>query len=135
MSVAGRASLRQAPSRSAALSFGPEKWYSFPHMTGEPGAFPKVSRESPALIFVNSNAGGGRASSCLPGVQKLVATLSFPAEFVFTQSSEQLERCARTAIDAGRQVLLALGGDGTFQGLANAAFGSDVILGVLPAGG
>jgi diacylglycerol kinase (ATP) len=32
-------------------------------------------------------------------------------------------------------LLLACGGDGTFQGLANAAFGFDVVLGVLPAGG
>jgi YegS/Rv2252/BmrU family lipid kinase len=28
-----------------------------------------------------------------------------------------------------------MGGDGTFQALANAAFGADVVLGVLPAGG
>ena len=34
-----------------------------------------------------------------------------------------------------RRLLLAMGGDGTFQGLANAAFGSDILLGILPAGG
>jgi diacylglycerol kinase (ATP) len=32
-------------------------------------------------------------------------------------------------------LLLAMGGDGTFQALVNAAFGADVLLGVLPSGG
>lgn len=104
-------------------------------MTGEFSAFPNVSRESPALIFVNPAAGGGRTASCLSRIKSLLASMSFPAEFVLTESSEQLEQSARTAIATGRHLLFALGGDGTFQGLANAAFGSDVILGVLPAGG
>lgn len=58
-----------------------------------------------------------------------------PAEFVVTESAEDLEGRARTAIDKGRGLLLAMGGDGTFQGLANAAYGSKVVLGLLPTGG
>ena len=104
-------------------------------MTDEGSYLPGVSRESPAVVFVNAAAGGGRTGACLPRIQKLFTRHSFPAEFVVTETREQLEERARTAIASGRRLLLAMGGDGTFQGLANAAFGSDVILGVLPAGG
>jgi len=106
-----------------------------------------VSRESPAIVFVNPAAGGGRACAHLPQVRKVFARHGFHAEVVFTSCAQQLESRAAEAIAAGRRVLLAMGGDGTFQGLANAAakvaqntplnavFGSDVLLGVLPVGG
>jgi diacylglycerol kinase (ATP) len=58
-----------------------------------------------------------------------------PAEFVVTESLEDLEARARVATDRGQRLLFAMGGDGTFQGLANAAYGSDVLLGLLPTGG
>ena len=47
----------------------------------------------------------------------------------------ELESQTRQAIAAGVRSLFAVGGDGTFQGLVNAAFGADVLLGILPAGG
>jgi diacylglycerol kinase (ATP) len=68
-------------------------------------------------------------------IRNAFAARQFPAEFVFTESVQDLELLASQAIAAGRRVLLALGGDGTFQGLANAAFGRDVLVGILPAGG
>jgi diacylglycerol kinase (ATP) len=52
-----------------------------------------------------------------------------------TNSARELESAARKAILQEQRLLLAMGGDGTFQALANAAFGADVVLGVLPAGG
>src|SRR6266851_550893 len=42
---------------------------------------------------------------------------------------------AHDAISQRCRVLMAMGGDGTFQTLANAAFGADVLLSVLPVGG
>src|SRR5260370_4099583 len=51
-----------------------------------------------------------------------------------TNSGEEVESSARKAISEGRRALFAMGGDGTFQALANAAFGAEVVLGVLPAG-
>jgi diacylglycerol kinase (ATP) len=104
-------------------------------MAGKVNALPRVYREAPAVIFVNPAAGGGRAAASRSKIEKLLAARSFLAEFQATGSSEELELQAREAIASGRRLLLAVGGDGTFQGLANAAFGSDVVLGVLPAGG
>jgi diacylglycerol kinase (ATP) len=46
-----------------------------------------------------------------------------------------MESRVHVAISAGRHVLVAMGGDGTLHALVNAAYGHDVVLGVLPAGG
>jgi diacylglycerol kinase (ATP) len=94
-----------------------------------------VSRATPALVFVNPSAGGGRAQTYLPRIRKLFSARQFHAEFIFTLSAGELESQTRTAIDAGRRVLLAMGGDGTLQGLVNAAHGSNALLGILPIGG
>jgi diacylglycerol kinase (ATP) len=104
-------------------------------MAGKVTEFPSVSGESPAVVFVNPTSGGGRAVAYLTRIRELLAARSFPAEYTVTGTSEELEVRAREAITRGRKLFLACGGDGTFQGLANAAFGFDVVIGVLPAGG
>ena len=98
-------------------------------------AFPGLLCESPATVFVNSAAGGGRALVYLSRIQKLFESFSISAQFIATNSVAELEASAQNAILRGRRILFAMGGDGTFQALANAAFGSDVLLGVLPSGG
>jgi YegS/Rv2252/BmrU family lipid kinase len=92
-------------------------------------------RESHVLVFVNSSAGGGRARAYLPPIRGLFESLDIQAQFVITRSAEELESSARDSISQGQRVLFALGGDGTFQALANAAFESNALLGVLPVGG
>jgi len=94
-----------------------------------------ILRESAVIVFVNSIAGGGRARSYLAQIQKLFESAQVHAQFVMTNSAAELESFARNAISQGRRALFAMGGDGTFQSLANAAFGADVLLGVLPVGG
>jgi diacylglycerol kinase (ATP) len=89
----------------------------------------------PAVVYVNPNAGSGRALRGLPRIRKVFAEASVPAEFISVGSAKDLESKARAAIQCGKQLLFALGGDGTFQALVNATYGSDVVLGVLPAGG
>jgi diacylglycerol kinase (ATP) len=94
-----------------------------------------LSRESPAVVFVNPHAGGGLRRSRLARVKALLSARAFPVEYVFTESRKEMESRVRTAIAAGHTVLLAMGGDGTLHALVNAAYGSEVVLGVLPAGG
>jgi len=86
-------------------------------------------------VLVNPVAGGGRTGTYLLRVRRAFETRKIPAEFSITESLEDLEARARVAIAEGRRLLFAMGGDGTFQGLANAAFGSDALLGLLPTGG
>jgi diacylglycerol kinase (ATP) len=92
-------------------------------------------RASPVIVFVNSSAGGGRTGTYLLPIRRLFESLGIQARFVTTNSPEELESSARGAILQGHRVFLAMGGDGTFQALANATFGTDTLLGVLPVGG
>src|SRR5260370_1978022 len=94
-----------------------------------------ILSESAVVVFVNSIAGGGRARSYLAQFQKLFESAQVHAKFVMTNSAAELESFARNAISQGRRALFAMGGDGTFQALADAAFGADVLLVVLPAPG
>ena len=94
-----------------------------------------ISREFPAVVFVNPHAGGGLGRRQLAQVKRLFLARKFPAEFILTESSADMELRVREAISAGNRALIAMGGDGTLQALVNAAYGSDVVLSVLPAGG
>jgi diacylglycerol kinase (ATP) len=84
---------------------------------------------------VNPRAGGGLRRRRLAGIKALLSARSFPVEYVFTESPEEMESRVHEAISAGRHLLLAMGGDGTLHALVNAAYGSEVVVGVLPAGG
>ncbi len=92
-------------------------------------------RESPPLVLANPAAGGGRARAILPRIRKMFESLGISAHFVATNSAEELESAARHAVSQNQRLLLAMGGDGTFQALANGVFGADVVVGVLPVGG
>jgi diacylglycerol kinase (ATP) len=96
---------------------------------------PSPLRETSVVVFVNFAAGGGRARIYLPRIQRLFESFRVRAQFVIANSAEELELSARNAILQNQRLLFAMGGDGTFQALANAAFGADVVLGVLPVGG
>ena len=98
----------------------------------EPLSFPSDIR---VLVFVNRAAGRGRSHSHLPPLLTLFKSLGISVQFVETSSAAELESAARQAVDQNHRVLLALGGDGTFQALVNGAYGSGVIIGILPAGG
>jgi diacylglycerol kinase (ATP) len=94
-----------------------------------------ISSLLPAVVYVNPAARGGRARSYLARIRKVFEAASIPAEFVSIESTKDLESAAPAAMKSGKRLLLALGGDGTLQGLVNATHGADVVVGVLPAGG
>src|SRR2546425_5598226 len=104
-------------------------------MTDPVADSPRVSRDRPTLVFVNTAAGGRRGCACALRIRNLFRELRFPAEFLVTKNSEEIQSNVRQAIANKCKLLLAMGGDGTFQGLVNAAFGEDVVLGILPTGG
>ena len=94
-----------------------------------------VPSDTPVLVFVNRTAGRGRVPAYLHRLRGLFESLHISAEFLETGSASELESAARQALVEGHRLLLAMGGDGTFQALANGAFESEAIIGILPAGG
>lgn len=88
-----------------------------------------------ATIFVNPAAGNGRSVPVGAEVQKVFAEAFCPADLVTPPSASEMEAAVREAIASGSRLLIALGGDGTLQTLVNAAYGQDVVLGILPGGG
>jgi diacylglycerol kinase (ATP) len=96
---------------------------------------PLVSSDTTVLVFVNRIAGRGGVQAYLPRLRHLFESLNISAQFLETGSASELESASRQALAEGHRLLLAMGGDGTFQALANGAFESDAIIGILPAGG
>jgi YegS/Rv2252/BmrU family lipid kinase len=73
--------------------------------------------------------------SSLSSIRDVFRKFPCNAEFHITESKCEFELHVRRAIADGHKLLLAMGGDGTFQALVNAASGANVLLGILPAGG
>jgi diacylglycerol kinase (ATP) len=96
-----------------------------------------VSGETSVLVFVNREAGRGRGGVYLSRIRQLFESLQVPARFEETNSASELESAARQAAgqNQNQRLLLAMGGDGTFQALANGVFGTDVVIGIVPVGG
>src|SRR5258706_183080 len=91
---------------------------------------PSILRESAVTVFFNSTAGGGRAGLRLPQIQQLFESFQVHVQFVRTDSAAELELSVQDAISQKRTVLMAMGGDGTFQTLANADSSSSAALSV-----
>lgn len=96
---------------------------------------PPLPRDVPVLVFVNRAAGRRRAHTRLSHLQALFESFGVSVRFVETGGAAELESAARQAVDQNHRILLALGGDGTFQALVNGVYGNDVMIGILAAGG
>jgi len=88
------------------------------------------------LLLVNPAAGGGAAIDAVPALRRFAAEAGWRVDLRITASAKDLAAQSRAGVSEGYKCILVLGGDGSFQQLANAVGpGQDVILGVLPAGG
>jgi len=90
----------------------------------------------PDLLLVNPAAGGGLAREIVPDLQRFLAERRWQAQPEMTESAEDFAQKAVHAARAGRQRIIAVGGDGTFQLLLNAVRDfPQTTLGIIPAGG
>jgi len=88
-------------------------------------------------VVVNPRAGGGRAGArFFRAWEKLGFAVS--AQVLVPQTLEELERAVRELVAQGVSRLVAVGGDGTFHRVVNAAMGVGAgelpVLGLVPAG-
>jgi len=84
-------------------------------------------------VIVNPQAGGGRASRLLPGVEAALRAQGAAFRVERTHSIEHARELARAARDAG-EVVAAFGGDGLVGAVAGELCGGLGTLAVLPGG-
>ena len=105
----------------------------FPSPTGGATLFEQA--KLPTIVFANLQSGSGKSRNLLPHIERTFRMQGRDVQIRETSDSSDLELQARKAILDGVRVFFAMGGDGTLQGLVNAAYGTDVLLGVIPVGG
>lgn len=86
-------------------------------------------------VIVNPAAGRGRGSRLLPSIRETFARVGVTDLRQTTRPGEERE-LARRALDDGATTLVAVGGDGTWSGVANAILhaGADARLALLSGG-
>lgn len=87
-----------------------------------------------AVVVVNPTAGGGRAGRVVEGVLQRLVERGLDAEAVSGESFAGSVECARAAADAGADLVLACGGDGTVHAVLQGVVGTSAAFGIVPAG-
>jgi diacylglycerol kinase (ATP) len=96
--------------------------------------FPGEAAASKILVLVNPTSGGGRGRRLRGRVARYFDRRGRSAEFVSSPSGEHLEFRAREAEAAGYRRVVVLGGDGALLRVVNGLAGSELELGIIPAG-
>jgi YegS/Rv2252/BmrU family lipid kinase len=86
-----------------------------------------------ALIIFNPKAGRAHPGS-LDRARKILSSAGIETELAPTDAAGAAVEIARRAAAAGRQMVIACGGDGTLNEVVNGLAGSQVALALLPAG-
>jgi diacylglycerol kinase (ATP) len=98
------------------------------------GFFAGEAAPSKILVLVNPASGGGRGGRLRSRVARYFQRCGRSAEFVSSPNGEDLELRAREAQAAGYRRVVVLGGDGALLRVVNGLSGSEVELGIIPAG-
>ena len=86
-------------------------------------------------MVVNPVAGGGRSQSRLPLIERTLSKIGLEADYKrTTRPLEATEIAKQAVLSAKYDAVIAGGGDGTVNEVANGLVGSDVLLGCLPSG-
>lgn len=90
-----------------------------------------------ATVVINPIAGPGRArtiDSCIALAKDTLARGGFEADVRITTGPADAQRHAAAAVEAGHQLVVAWGGDGTVNGVGAALAGTRVPLAIIPGG-
>jgi YegS/Rv2252/BmrU family lipid kinase len=85
---------------------------------------PRVPEDKPLLV-VNPAAGGGRCGRSFPAVREVVERRIGPVDVAATERPGHAIELSRSAANAGRARIVAVGGDGTLNEVVNGVLASD----------
>lgn len=90
----------------------------------------------PLLLIANPYAGGGRIGDLLPTITRVLRTRGVAHEVRSASGFEAFASLAQGAADEGFAAAVAVGGDGTVNGVVNGVMraGARVPVGIIPAG-
>lgn len=97
----------------------------------------EASRRGPLFIVFNASSGHRDAESEMQAIGRIFDQSGRDFEFLRCSASEPMETLARRAVTLAKErqgVVVAAGGDGTINTVANAVLGSGCPFGVLPQG-
>lgn len=86
------------------------------------------------FLVVNLIAGQGRCKEIFPAVKKELDRVGVDYDLHYTNEPGEATDVARMGIESGFTHIVAVGGDGTVNEVANGLVGTDAILAVIPAG-
>jgi diacylglycerol kinase (ATP) len=86
------------------------------------------------FLIVNLIAGQGRCKQIFPSIQNQLDRDHISYDLHYTNEPEEGTDVARMGIESGFTHIVAVGGDGTVNEVANGIVGSDAVLAVIPAG-
>lgn len=103
----------------------------------DPLPSPAPSASGPLFVVFNLGSGGGDAASARLAIEQACASAGRQLHLLTVDDAQRLGDVARDAVRrAGdvRGVVVAAGGDGTLNAVAQAVLGSGCAFGVLPQG-
>ncbi|MDM0015504.1 diacylglycerol kinase family protein [Variovorax sp. J22P168] len=98
---------------------------------------PELSPRAPLLVVLNAGSGSGEAERAREVIAAGCAAVQRDFHVYEVDAPGRLHACAREAVERARVlrgVVVAAGGDGTINAVAQAALGSGCAFGVLPQG-
>lgn len=84
--------------------------------------------------ILNSSSGSHPGPELREKLSRIFAENGTPASILLADSGVQIPELARRAVKENSQIIVAGGGDGTVNAVANELMGSSITLGVLPLG-
>lgn len=91
-------------------------------------------QKTKTLFIVNPNSGIGREKAIEDKLEKHLDPSTFDYTVCYTQKPGHATELSRQGKNEGYRLIVAVGGDGTVNEVARPLIGSDVILGLIPAG-
>ena len=86
------------------------------------------------FLIVNLIAGQGHCKEIFPAVQKELDRVGVDYDLHYTNEPGEATDVAKMGIESGFTHIVAVGGDGTVNEVANGVVGSNAVLAVIPAG-
>jgi diacylglycerol kinase (ATP) len=86
------------------------------------------------LFIVNPISGDGRQEKTVALLKKSLDVSKFSYEIVFTEMAGHAAELSKQAAAAGAYIVVAVGGDGTVNEVAQGLVGTDTVLGIIPKG-